>query len=148
MHRLVQEVARRSQHERQSKDAEPTSLVEALRWVNAAFAGNPVNPGDWPALEPLLPHARTVSAHADAEGAPEPTAQLMNLAGLMLYAKAQYAEAEPLMKRALNLSLSSLGNEHPNTRTVMENYVILLQIMGKAESEIIEVIGSLQHGST
>ena len=114
----------------------------------------------------------------------------MNLAGLMLYAKAQYAEAEPLMKRALaideasygaehpnvardlnnlaqllkdtnrlaeaeplmkralNLSLSSLGNEHPNTRTVMENYVILLQIMGKAESEIIEVIGSLQHGST
>jgi hypothetical protein len=86
VHRLVQEVTRRSQRDdrhrkwgrkfwnwvqevtRRSQRDDPahTSLTEALRWIDAAFVGDPQDVRDWPVLDPLAPHARAVIAHADA----------------------------------------------------------------------------------
>ena len=49
----------------------------------------------------LAPHVRVLVAHADEAGMAEPTARLMSDLGLHSESKALYAEAEPLMRRAL-----------------------------------------------
>lgn len=53
VHRLVQEVTRL-----QFKDPELIRLTETLRWLNAAFAGEPTDVRTWPILNPLIPHAQ------------------------------------------------------------------------------------------
>ena len=68
VHRLVQEVTRRNQCD----DVRHIALRVTLCWIYTAFTGDPTNPGDWPVLESLLPHARTISAHADAAGISAP----------------------------------------------------------------------------
>ncbi len=62
VHRLVQDVTRRSL----GGEARPRSLVEALSWINAAFPFDSDDVRYWPQAEPLLPHARAVTKHADA----------------------------------------------------------------------------------
>lgn len=52
------------------------------------------------------------------------------------WAKALYGEAEPLMRRALEIFIRSLGAEHSNLRTVMGNYIGLMHAMGRSEDEI------------
>ena len=74
VHRLVQDVARH----RLTGERRQCSLVEALGWINAAFTGSAIDVRSWPTLDPLAPHARTATAHADAAGIPKPTARLMN----------------------------------------------------------------------
>ena len=74
VHRLVQDVTRRSL----AGEARHGRLVEALGWINDAFVGDPDDHRNWPTLDLLAPHARTVTAHADTAGIPKPTARLMN----------------------------------------------------------------------
>ncbi len=50
--------------------------------------------------------------------------RLNNLAGL-LWNTNRLAEAEPLMRRALDIFEASLGPEHPRTCTARENLEIL-----------------------
>ena len=54
----------------------------------------------WPILDPLAPHALAVARHADAAEIAEPTGRLFNELGQLFHAKARFAEAEPLMRRA------------------------------------------------
>jgi tetratricopeptide (TPR) repeat protein len=108
VHRLVQDVTRCTL----VGEAQPHSLVEALGWINAAFPFDSDDIRFWPQAEPLSPHARTVTAHADAAGIPEPTATLMNQLALLLGAKALHAEAEPLMRRGLAIDEKSFGSDH------------------------------------
>jgi len=89
VHRLVQEVTRRSQE----GEAAKASLLEALRWIDAAFVGDAQDVRNWPVLDPLGPHARAVAARADAFGIADPAAKLMNKAGVLLFGKALHAEA-------------------------------------------------------
>ena len=74
--------------------------------------------------EPLAPPhkrgrpARRCSRHR------EPTNRLLNEPGLLLLTKAQHAEAEPLMRRALAIDEQSFGGEHarsPPTSTTQCN---------------------------
>jgi tetratricopeptide (TPR) repeat protein len=123
VHRLVQDVTRRSL----SGDALQRSLAEALSWTNAAFTGDPDDVRNWPVLNPLAPHARAVTAHADAAGIPEPTAGLMNQLGGLLDAKALHVEAEALLRRALAIGEESLGSNHPTVATRLSNLAALLQ---------------------
>ena len=60
---------------------------------------------------------------------------LNNLA-LLLQATNRLAEAEPLMARSFAVFKKSLGLEHPNTQSVRDNYITLLQSMGLSEPEI------------
>ena len=108
----MQEVTRRSQRD----DPAHASLTEALRWSDAAFVGDPQDVRDWPVLDPLAPHARAVTAHADAAEIAEPTARLMSKVGLLLLEKALHAEAEPLMRRALAIDEASYGAGAPQGR--------------------------------
>ena len=132
VHRLVQDVTRRS------LGADPTTvpLVEALCWVNAAFTGDSRDVRSWPILDPLESHARAVVTYADDAGIAEPTVRLMNNLGQLLDAKARFAEAEPLMRRALDIDEKSFGPEHPNVASRLNNLAQLLQDTNRlAEAE-------------
>ena len=117
VHRLVQDVTRRSLRD----DTEHRALTEALRWVNDAFVGDPEDVRTWPTLDPLAPHARAAARHADRAGIADPTARLMSQLGMLLTTKAQHAEAEPLMRRALAIDEQSFGTEHPNVAIRLNN---------------------------
>ncbi len=50
----------------------------------------------------------------------------------MLYeAQGKYAEAEPLYKRSLAIREKTLGSEHPQVATSLENYAALLRKTGR-----------------
>ena len=62
IHRLVQDVTRRGLAEPERR----RSLVEALAWVNEAFAGSPWDVRTWPRLNTLTPHAQGSRKRAGA----------------------------------------------------------------------------------
>jgi tetratricopeptide (TPR) repeat protein len=131
VHRLVQEITRR-----QCKDPEHSRLSEALQWMDAAFVGDPGDVRDWPVLNPLLPHAQAVVEHADAAGITAPAARLMNQLGLMYLMKSFYADAEPLMRRALAIDEASFGADHPTIATDLNSLAQLLKATNRlAEAE-------------
>ena len=132
VHRLVQEVGRLRQRDDQARAV----LAETLQWINAALVGEPQDVRNWPVLEPLAPHAQAVALHADAAGIAEPTNRLLNELGLLLLTKAQHAEAEPLMRRALAIDEQSFGGEHARVATDLNNLAQLLQATNRlAEAE-------------
>ncbi len=115
VHRLVQDFARRAMSEERRAEA----LREALAWVNAAFVGEPQDARNWPVLDPLAPHALAVAGRADEAGIAEPTKAgcLAERERLLSKAKARYAEAEPLLRRALASRRKSLGATIPKWRS-------------------------------
>ncbi len=123
VHRLVQEVTRRSQ----GGEAAHATVSEALRWIDAAFVGDSLDVRDWPLLDPLAPHARAVATRADTAGIATPTTRLMNKVGLLLFRKALHVEAEPLMRRALAIDEASFGPDHPRVALHLNNLAQLLQ---------------------
>jgi tetratricopeptide (TPR) repeat protein len=132
VHRLVQDVTRRSL----AGEPRQRSLDDALIWINAAFPSDSDDVRLWPQAESLAPHARTVTAHADAVAIREPTARLMNNLGTLLTAKALHAEAEPLMRRALAIGEESLGPGHSDVSSYLNNLAHLLQATNRlAEAE-------------
>ena len=132
VHRLVQDFARRAM----SGERRPQALREALEWVNAAFVGDPDDVRNWPILDPLAPHALAVARRADEAEIAEPTGRLFNQLGLLFDAKADYAEAEPLMRRALAIDEKSYGPDHPDVAIRLNNLAQLLQATNRlAEAE-------------
>ena len=132
VHRLVQGFARRALSDERRTEA----LREALEWVNAAFVSDPSDVRNWPILDPLAPHAIAVARTADEAGIAAPTARLFNQLGLLFRAKANYAEAEPLMRRALAIDEKSQGPDHPNVGIDLNNLAALLQATNRlAEAE-------------
>jgi hypothetical protein len=73
---------------------------------------------------------------------PHVARDLNNLAGL-LQTTNRLADAEPLMRRAFVIFLSSLGVDHPNSQTVLGNYGKILQAQGLSKEEIKARIASL-----
>ena len=132
VHRLVQEVTRLSL----DTAAARTRLEEALGWVSAAFVGDARDVRVWPVLEQLAPHAETVAWQADTAGLTNPAVWVMGELARLLDAKALYARAEPLYRRALAIDEASLGKDHPNVATRLNNLATLLHDtnrLGEAE---------------
>jgi len=133
VHRLVQDVTRRGL---EAAGTTTERLTEALGWVNAAFSGNASDVRTWPTLDKLAPHAEAVVGHADAAGIADPSGRLMNELGTLSHAKAVYARAEPLFRRALAIDEASLGKDHPEVATALNNLAGLLHAtnrLGEAE---------------
>ena len=132
VHRLVQDFARRAM----SEEVRAEVLRDALEWVNAAFIGAAQDVRSWPILDPLAPHALAVARHADAAEIAEPTARLFNQLGVLFEAKADYAEAEQLTRRALAIDEQSYGPDHPDVAIRLNNLAQLLQATNRlAEAE-------------
>jgi tetratricopeptide (TPR) repeat protein len=123
VHRLVQDATRRGLAEEESQ----RSLVEALAWVNAAFVGDAQDVRAWPCLDPLAPHVRVITEHADDAKMSKPTAWLMSQLGVLLQSKARYVEAEPMYRRALAIDEASYGSGHPNVASNLNNLAMLLK---------------------
>jgi tetratricopeptide (TPR) repeat protein len=52
------------------------------------------------------------------------------------YSQEKYAEAEPLLKRALEIREKALGKDHPDTATILNNLAALYNLQGDyAEAE-------------
>ncbi|HRQ96550.1 MAG TPA: tetratricopeptide repeat protein, partial [Candidatus Accumulibacter phosphatis] len=134
IHRLVQEVSRRRLDD--AAPAAAAALRAALAWVDATFVGDPDDVRNWPLLEPLAPHALAVAAYADSAGIGDPTAWLLNQVGLLLLAKARYAEAEPLLLRALAIAEARFSVAHPEVAAHLSSMAHLLQVTNRlAEAE-------------
>ncbi len=130
-HPLVQKVTRI-----QLAEQHPATLLQSLAWINAAFVGDPNDVRTWPKLEPLADHAIAVAGHADQANIPEPTARLLNDVAQLVNAKAQYAQAEPLMRRALTIDEQSYGANHPNVAIRLNVLALLLKTTNRlAEAE-------------
>jgi tetratricopeptide (TPR) repeat protein len=110
MHRLVQATMRgrlKEMGEHENAAALATELA-----ADAFPSGDP-NPHDvraWPACARLIPHAMAVFAYAPDSGqGADKTAHLLNQAALNFISRAAYAEAEPLLRRALAVAELCLG---------------------------------------
>jgi len=133
VHRLVQDVTRRGLGQAGTARAR---LMEALGWVNAAFAGDPLDVRSWGRLDPLAPHADAVAGYADAVGIAEPTGRLMSALGSLFWAKALLGRVEPLYRRSLAIAEASPGKDRRNVAAALNNLAMLLREtnrLGEAE---------------
>jgi tetratricopeptide (TPR) repeat protein len=132
IHRLVQDFA----HRAMSEELRSEALQEALEWVSAAFVDEAEDVRSWPTLDPLAPHALAVANAANEVGVAEPTAWLFAALGVLFDAKADYAEAEDLKRRALALDERSYGPDHPYVARDLNNLGYLLRKTNRlAEAE-------------
>jgi len=132
VHRLVQDVTRRSQR----GPACASNLRRMLAMMNEAFVGVPWDVRNWPTLAPLALHVSELVRRADDVGITEPTASLMSRLGSLLESKALYSKAEPLMRRALAIDEASYGKDHPMVATRLNNLAQLLRATNRlAEAE-------------
>jgi tetratricopeptide (TPR) repeat protein len=75
---------------------------------------------------------------------PDTLNSMLNLASLY-YTQNRYAKAEPLHRQVLRILAEfghRTGHEHPNFRTAINNYAVLLSAMGWSEAEILERLRS------
>jgi tetratricopeptide (TPR) repeat protein len=129
IHRLVQVVTRRSLQD----DSSHTHLTAALAWIADAFIGDPHDVRCWPTLDPLAKHAKSVADFADQVEIAERTARLMNHLGILQLSKAQHAQAEPLMRRALEIDEQSYGKEHPQVAIPLSNLGEILRMLNRLD---------------
>jgi tetratricopeptide (TPR) repeat protein len=123
VHRLLQAV-----------EQDALTNEECARWLERAFqlfnAFAPVSPVDarnWSIWLKLRPHAEALIEHAQSHGMNAPRVSLVaNQVGSFLYARGDYAQAEPLMRRALAIAEKSFGGEHPHVAAQLNNLAQLL----------------------
>jgi len=132
LHRLVQAVARgRIPAEERAVWAE-----RAVRLVHGFSPAGPADVRSWPVWDPLRPHAARVIEFAEKAGIGQSATALMNQLAVLLWAKALHAEAEPLMRRALEIDEASLGKDHPKVAIRLNNLAQVLQATNRlAEAE-------------
>ena len=121
IHPLVQEVVRDGLNNQDQK----AWAEQTVRAMNAAFP-DVMKFEDWPSCDRFLPHALACSWFINIfsmESAEE--GLLLSRAGYYLYERAEYAQAEPLYRRALAIDEKALGPDHPDTATSLNNMAAL-----------------------
>jgi tetratricopeptide (TPR) repeat protein len=104
----------------------------AVRLVDAALPGEAQNPTTWPVVGVLLPHALGVAEAAERlEAGLETAARVLNQTGVYHLARAAFAEAAPLLERALAIREKALGPEHPETATSLHSLAGLYRDQGR-----------------
>ena len=131
IHRLVQAVLRKSMDEA----AQRLWAERAVRAVSRAFPEAKLS--TWTVCERLLPQAH-MCAELINQWSFEflEAARLLNAAGLYLYERGRYGEAEPLYGRALSIRERVLGPEHCEVASSLNNLAELYRTQGRyAEAE-------------
>jgi hypothetical protein len=128
IHRLVQAVLK----DEMDRDIRRIWAERVVRGVNEAFPG--VEYSNWSTCNRLIAHAQSLALLIDEYGFDFPEAGLLlNEAGHYLILRAQYAEAEPLLQRALDIREKALGPEHPDTVKVLVNYAHLMRKLDRED---------------
>ena len=143
LHRLVQEVERW----RLGEDA-ATSAALATRLVAEAYPNDPADVRNWSACRRLESHALAVlSVAPDAGEIAAYTTCLINKYALHLSARAEFAQAEPLYRRALKLGETSAESEDADVARDLESLAQLLmdtERLAKAEPLMRRIIASVE----
>jgi len=128
IHRLVQTVI---QHELD----EDTRRAYAERVVLAVGEAHPGPEfSNWPFLDHLLPHQQVCAEYITRyQRVSDEAAHLLNQTGFYLHKSAQYAEAEPLYRRAAAICEQCLGPEHPDTVLILSNLAELYRAQSRYE---------------
>jgi tetratricopeptide (TPR) repeat protein len=128
VHRLVQ-AATRARLVREGLEQEWAEAAANL--VDDAFPFDPNKVETWSASARLLPHALAAAGHSESLGAAlETTGRLLNEVGLYLLNRAQLAEAERSLKRALAVGEEVYGPEHPKVAIRANNIGQILKAQG------------------
>jgi tetratricopeptide (TPR) repeat protein len=128
LHRLVREVAS-SRGDECTRNRLRGELAAALTTVYPIDGD--ANPASWSRCAMLTPHLLTICEN-DTAGAitAADRVDLLNRAGNFFYGRAAYSGARPLYERALAISDSALGVEHPETTRCLKQLARLLQAQG------------------
>jgi tetratricopeptide (TPR) repeat protein len=128
VHRLIREVAA-SRCQGETREEMRRSLVLALATV-CSVDGSP-SPTLWVRCAPLIPHILTIcqSKGGDVISNDEEVGLLI-FAGDYCQHRAAFAEARRLFERALVLSESAFGPEHPSTGATLNFLAVLLSAQG------------------
>ncbi len=133
LNRLVREVAAA----RAEGEARENMLWVLLEAIAALYPDDVFNdPNSWPRARRLdaLALALVGGDATPPEGAEEQAAKLLNsLAGYRVGVLAAYAQARPLLDRALEIRERTLGAEHPDTAESLNNLAYLLLSQGDYE---------------
>jgi tetratricopeptide (TPR) repeat protein len=131
IHKLVQAVIR----DRIGKDDERIWAEQTVKAINLVFPE--VEFSNWSLCKRLVPHAQSGAEHIKKyEFEFEEAGRLLYYAGFYLFERALYSEAEPMYRRALDILEKSLGIDHPNVATSLNNLAHLYYTQGKyAEAE-------------
>jgi tetratricopeptide (TPR) repeat protein len=132
IHRLVQAILKGSMNSKQQQQY-AEKMVKA---VNQAFP-DVADYRNWPRCQQYLPHAQVcVDLIATWEFTFSEAGRLLNKLGYYLDDRAQYMEAEPLYQRAITIGEETLGPEHPDLATYLNNLANLYRNQGNyAEAE-------------
>ncbi|HWB14503.1 MAG TPA: tetratricopeptide repeat protein [Pirellulales bacterium] len=132
VHRVVQEILRTQLPE----SSRERWVGTALRLLNKAAPSKPSDVRTWPRWNLLRPHVAVCAWHADRAGIASPTVGLMSQLSLFLKSKALYAQAEPLIRRALAIDEQCKGPDHPDVAIRLNNLAQLFQATNRlAEAE-------------
>ncbi|MFE2835087.1 tetratricopeptide repeat protein [Streptomyces mirabilis] len=147
VHRLVQTVVRtttptpnpqrqprgiRRLLHRNRPTAPPHPSETALTLLHAAMPpGSPEDVATWPDWQRLLPHIQTTSKHQPDTGDVSELAALLGRATFYVWARGQAAQALPLEERALQITETALGPDHPDTATRLNNLALTLSDLGR-----------------
>ncbi|MFB3895712.1 MAG: tetratricopeptide repeat protein, partial [bacterium] len=131
VHRIVQEVIRMNIPKKQQHNW----VLAILNMVNDYFPKDPP-PNDvrsWNLWIPMQSHVSKIAHESDQHKINSPTSRLMNELSLFFLSRANYLEAEPLMRRALAIEEASLGAEYPKVATALNNLALLLQATNRLQ---------------
>jgi tetratricopeptide (TPR) repeat protein len=131
-HRLVQAIAR-ARLERADAQAASAKADCAVKLLLASLSEHdPDDHRSWGHYEHVLGHHLAASAHAEALEVDLPAvAHLLTDTATYLYARASYAEAEPLYQRAIAIGEKALGAHHPRLATSLNNLAGLYLATGR-----------------
>lgn len=131
IHRLVQAVLQDTMDRRTRR----TWTKRAVLGVNTILPD--VSIAKWSPADHLLLHVLTCAAWIEQEQINSlQAANVLNWAGHYLYSRVRYAEAEPLLVRALTISEQQLGETHPGTAIILHLLAIVYNAQDKdAEAE-------------
>ena len=131
LHRLVQVVLKEEMEPKEQR----LWAERAVRVVNSAFPD--VTFETWPRCELCLPHAQVCAGLIEEQGFTFHAAERLLLhTGWYMRERGQYAQAEPLLQRALTLCEQGAGLEQGNTVVALDQLAKLYNYQGRhIESE-------------
>lgn len=126
IHRLVQQVIK----DEMTAETRPLWAERVVRALNKSFPNTEHK--NWPLCGKLLPHAQEAARLIEEyDFVFKEAGRLLHEAGRYCKQHAQYAEAEPLLTRALKITESSYGSEHPDTAACLNNLGTMYDDQGK-----------------
>jgi tetratricopeptide (TPR) repeat protein len=127
VHRLVQMVAR----DRLLNDERRVSAEAAVRVVNDSFPQESEDVRTWADCERVLPHALAAAEFGEElQLAPKGTGRLLNQMGGYYRGRARYAEAKQSYQRAIKIGEATVGPDHTEVATYVNNLGNVLEDLG------------------